>query len=41
MIKSSTKQEKLKIGANTDATDVYMSEETRTKLKKAKLKLRA
>ena len=41
MIKSSTKQEKLKIGANTYATDVCMSEETRTKLEKAKLKLRA
>lgn len=41
MIKSSIKQEKLKIGANTDATDVCMSEETRTKLEKAKLKLRA
>ena len=40
MIKSSKEDKKLKIGANTDATDVYMSEEIMEKLEKAKSKLR-
>ena len=41
MIKSSNEQEKLKIGANTDATDACMSEETKKKFEKAKSQLRA
>lgn len=41
VMKSSNEQEKLKIGANTDATGAYMSEETMKKLEKAKSKLRA
>ena len=40
MIKSSKEDKKLKIGANTDATDACMSEEIMGKLEKAKSKLR-
>lgn len=40
MIKSSKEDKKLKIGANTNATDACMSEEIMEKLEKAKSKLR-